>query len=155
MIQLITFALLIIFCYVASKGLNPLKKMATLAGSSMFIMSLLYIVMMFAAPAINPKGDYVSLDFSLKNLIPNFRLEYFTSLSILVFAVGGCEKISPYVNKMKNPSKDFPRGMIALVVMVCTTAILGTFALALMFDTNNIPKDLLTKSNGKIVLPKS
>ena len=45
---------------------------------------------------------------------------------------------------MKNPSKDFPRGMIALVVMVCTTAILGTFALALMFDTNNIPKDLLT-----------
>ena len=134
MIQLITFALLIIFCYVASKGLNPLKKMATLAGSSMFIMSLLYIVMMFAAPAINPQGDYVSLDFSLKNLIPNFRLEYFTSLSILVFAVGGCEKISPYVNKVENPSKGFPKGMIALAIMVVVCAMLGTIAMGMMFD---------------------
>ena len=133
-IQLITFALLLIFCYEASRGLNPLKKMATLAGSSMFVMSLLYIVMMFAAPAINPKADYVSLDFSLKNLIPNFRLEYFTSLSILVFAVGGCEKISPYVNKVENPSKGFPKGMIALAIMVVVCAMLGTIAMGMMFD---------------------
>ncbi|MBF1267907.1 MAG: amino acid permease [Oribacterium parvum] len=133
-IQLITFALLLLFCFVASRGLNPLKKMATLAGSSMFVMSLLYIVMMFAAPAINPKADYVSLDFSLKNLIPNFRLEYFTSLSILVFAVGGCEKISPYVNKVENPSKGFPKGMIALAIMVVVCAMLGTIAMGMMFD---------------------
>ena len=133
-IQLITFALLLIFCYVASRGLNPLKKMATLAGSSMFIMSLLYILMMFAAPVINPKADYVSLDFSLKNLIPNFRLEYFSSLSILVFAVGGCEKISPYVNKVENPSKGFPKGMIALAIMVVVCAMLGTIAMGMMFD---------------------
>ena len=133
-IQLITFALLLLFCYVASRGLNPLKKMATLAGSSMFIMSLLYILMMFAAPVINPKADYVSLDFSLKNLIPNFRLEYFTSLSILVFAVGGCEKISPYVNKVENPSKGFPKGMIALAIMVVVCAMLGPIAMGMMFD---------------------
>ena len=133
-IQLMTFALLLLFCYVASRGLNPLKKMATLAGSSMFIMSLLYILMMFAAPVINPKADYVSLDFSLKNLIPNFRLEYFTSLSILVFAVGGCEKISPYVNKVENPSKGFPKGMIALAIMVVVCAMLGTIAMGMMFD---------------------
>ena len=133
-IQLITFALLLIFCYVASRGLNPLKKMATLAGSSMFIMSLLYILMMFAAPVINPKADYVTMDFSLKNLIPQFRLEYFTSLSILVFAVGGCEKISPYVNKVENPSKGFPKGMIALAIMVVGCAMLGTIAMGMMFD---------------------
>ena len=133
-VQLATFALLLIFCYVASRGLNPLKKMATLAGSSMFIMSLLYILMMFAAPVINPKADYVSLNFSLKNLIPQFRLEYFTSLSILVFAVGGCEKISPYVNKVENPSKGFPKGMIALAIMVVVCAMLGTIAMGMMFD---------------------
>ena len=133
-IQLITFALLLIFCYVASRGLNPLKKMATLAGSSMFIMSLLYILMMFAAPVINPKADYVTMDFSLKNLIPQFRLEYFTSLSILGFAVGGCEKISPYVNKVENPSKGFPKGMIALAIMVVVCAMLGTIAMGMMFD---------------------
>ena len=76
--------------------------MATIAGSSMFVMSILYIVMMFAAPAINPNGGYLAMDFSFKNLIPTFDWKYFSSLSILVFAVGGCEKISPYVNKVAN-----------------------------------------------------
>lgn len=61
-------------------------------------------------------------------------MAYFTSLSILVFAVGGCEKISPYVNKVENPSKGFPKGMISLAIMVVVCAILGTFAMGMMFD---------------------
>jgi hypothetical protein len=61
----------------------------------MFVMSLLYIVMMFAAPAINPNAEYVTMKFTREALLPEFNVKYFTSLSILVFAVGGCEKISP------------------------------------------------------------
>ena len=61
-------------------------------------------------------------------------MEYFTSLSILVFAVGGCEKISPYVNKVENPSKGFPKGMIALAIMVVVCAMLGTIAMGMMLD---------------------
>ena len=133
-VQLVTLAILLFFCWVASKGLNPLKKLATLAGTSMFVMSILYIIMMFAAPAINPGADFVSMDFSMKNLIPSFNVKYFTSLSILVFAVGGCEKISPYVNKVENPSKGFPRAMISLAIMVVVCAILGTIAMGMMFD---------------------
>ena len=133
-VQLTTFAVLLLFCWVASRGLNPLKKLATIAGTSMFIMSILYIIMMFGARAINPGADYVTLDFSLKNLIPQFNVKYFTSLSILVFAVGGCEKISPYVNKVKDPSRGFPRAMITLAIMVVVCAILGTVAMGMMFD---------------------
>lgn len=133
-VQLATLAVFLFFCWVASRGLNPLKKLATIAGTSMFVMSILFILMMFAAPAINPGASFVHMDFSLKNLIPNFNIGYFTSLSILVFAVGGCEKISPYVNKVENPSKGFPKGMILLAVMVVVCAILGTVAMGMMFD---------------------
>lgn len=133
-VQLATLAVFLICCYIASRGLNPLKKLTTIAGTSMFVMSLLYIVMMFAAPAINPGADFISLDFSLDNLIPNFNWGYFTSLSILVFAVGGCEKISPYVNKVKDPSKGFPKGIIFMAIMVAGCAILGTVAMGMMFD---------------------
>lgn len=59
-------------------------------------------------------------------------------MSILVFAVGGCEKISPYVNKVENPSKGFPKGMIALAGMVVVCAILGTVAMGMMFDPADI-----------------
>lgn len=133
-VQLGTLAVFLFFCWVASRGLNPLKKLATIAGSSMFIMSILYILMMFAAPLINPNGGFVTPDFSWDNIFPQFNLQYFTSLSILVFAVGGCEKISPYVNKVENPSKGFPKGMITLAIMVVVCAILGTIAMGMMFD---------------------
>lgn len=137
-VQLATLAVLLLGCFIASRGINPLKKLLTTAGTTMFIMSILYILMMFAAPAINPSGGYVQMDFSLKNLIPNFNVTYFTSLSILVFAVGGCEKISPYVNKVENPSKGFPKGMIALAGMVVVCAIMGTISMGMMFDPAEI-----------------
>ena len=133
-VQLATLAVFLFFCWVASRGLNPLKKLTTIAGTSMFVMSILYILMMFAAPIINPNGGFVSMDFSWDKIIPQFNVNYFTSLSILVFAVGGCEKISPYVNKVENPSKGFPKGMIALAIMVMVCAILGTVAMGMMFD---------------------
>lgn len=133
-VQLATFAVFLIGCFIASQGLNPLKKLLTLAGTCVFIMSILYIIMLFAAPLINPGADYVHTEYSLKNLIPNFNVAYFTSLSILVFAVGGCEKISPYVNKVENPSKGFPKGIIAMAIMVVVCAMLGTVAMGRMFD---------------------
>ena len=97
-------------------------------------MSILYILLMFAAPAINPNGGYLSVDFSMKNLIPHFDWKYFSSLSILVFAVGGCEKISPYVNKVEDPAKGFPKSMIFAAIMVIVCAIFGTIAMGMMFD---------------------
>lgn len=134
-VQLATLAIFLFFCWVASKGLNPLKKLAAVAGSSMFIMSILFILMMFAAPAINPNGGYLNMDWSLKNLIPTFDLKYLTSLSILVFAVGGIEKISPYVKQMDgNPAKGFPKSMIFAAIMVVVSAIFGTIAMGMMFD---------------------
>lgn len=137
-IQLATGIVFVFFLWVASRGLNPLKMLSTLAGSSMFAMSLLFILMMFAAPAINPSASFVPLDWSWEHLIPTFNVQYFTSLSILVFAVGGCEKMSPYVNKVANPGKDFPKGMIALAIMVMVCAILGTIAMGMMISPDEI-----------------
>lgn len=97
---------------------------------------------MIAAPAITD-ASLNSIDWSLKSFMPTFDVKFFTSLSILVFAVGGCEKISPYVNEMKE-SSGFSKGMIALAIMVAVCAILGTVSLGMMFDSNNVPKDLMT-----------
>lgn len=141
-LQLACLVIFIIGMYIASKGLNPLKKLSALAGTSMFIMSILFIVLMIAAPAITD-ASLNSIDWSLKSFIPTFDVKFFTSLSILVFAVGGCEKISPYVNEMKE-SSGFSKGMIALAIMVAVCAILGTVSLGMMFDSNNVPKDLMT-----------
>lgn len=133
-VQLATGVVFVFFLWVASRGLSPLKALTSIAGTSMFVMSLLFIIMMFAAPMFNPSNAFTQMDWSWDSLIPQFNVNYFTSLSILVFAVGGCEKISPYVNKVNNPGKDFPKGMIALAIMVMVCAILGTIAMGMSFS---------------------
>ena len=143
--QSICLVVFFIFLWVASRGITSLKAIGTIAGISMFVMSILYILLMIAAPAITGVKS-ATADMSFKNMIPTFDFRYFTTIAMLVFAVGGAEKMSPYVNDMNNSSKEFPRGMIILAVMVAVSAILGSVAMGLMFDSNHIPEDL--KMNG-------
>lgn len=138
-IQLATIGVLFLFCWLATKGLSPIKTLATIAGSSMFVMGILFVIMMYTAPIINPNASFVKLDFSMGNVVPNINLQYLSNLSILVFAVGGIEKISPYVNKMDGePSKEFPRGIMLATLMVVISALFGTVAMGMMFDVNEI-----------------
>ena len=139
--QLLTLAVFLLFLWVASKGVTSLKKIGTVAGTSIFVMSMLYILLMVAAPFIRDITPATNITF--KAIMPEFNFAYFTTLSMLVFAVGGSEKISPYVNNMNKPSKEFPKGMITLAAMVAISALLGSIAMGMMFDANNIPKDLM------------
>ncbi|EOR26037.1 MULTISPECIES: amino acid permease [Clostridium] len=140
--QSLTLVVFLVFLWVASRGVTSLKKIGTIAGTSVFVMSMLYILLMVAAPAIRGV-EIATTNITIQSLIPKFDFTYFTTLSMLVFAVGGAEKISPYVNNMNKPSKEFPRGMIILAAMVAVSALLGSMAMAMMFDANNIPKDLM------------
>ncbi|MGL5479915.1 MAG: amino acid permease, partial [Clostridium sp.] len=50
--QLITLGIFLFFVWVSLKGMNSLKIIGTVAGTATFIMSILYILMMIAAPAL-------------------------------------------------------------------------------------------------------
>ena len=141
-ISLVIFALAILMVL---RGIGFLKKISSFAGLAAFILSLLYIFMMFAAKTITG-NSFGSISWSFAAYRPELNLQFFLSLSILIFAVGGCEKVSPYINQMENPSRNFPTGMIALAVMTAISALLGTIAMGMMFDSNNIPEDLI--ANG-------
>lgn len=145
-LQLMTLVIFLIFLWVASRGITSLKRIGTVAGTAMLIMSFLYVLLMLAAPAIRGVS-LATTEWNFNTFMPNFDFTYFTTISMLVFAVGGAEKIAPYVNNTNNPTKEFPRGLIILAVLVALSALLGSIAMGMMFDTNNIPKDL--KMNGQ------
>ena len=50
--QSLTLVVFLVFLWVASRGITSLKKIGTIAGTSVFVMSMLYILLMVAAPAI-------------------------------------------------------------------------------------------------------
>jgi len=143
--QLICLGIFAVFLWIASMGIKMLKTLGTVAGTASFIMSILFIILMLSSPLLTD----IQLDFgamSWRSFIPKFDFAYLTTLSMVLFAVGGAEKISPYIKYTNNPAKEFPKGMIALVVMVGANAILGSIAMGLMFS-GEVPEDLLT--NGQ------
>ncbi|MFA6074635.1 MAG: amino acid permease [Negativicutes bacterium] len=146
LLQSLTFIVFIAFLIISARGINSLKSIGMIAGSSMLVMSLLYIVLMMAAPAIRGIHSATTV-WDWNTFVPSFDFTYFTTISMLLFAVGGSEKIAPYVNNTHNPAKEFPRAMIALAALVAISALLGSIAMGMMFDAHNIPKDL--KMNGQ------
>ena len=85
-----------LFLYLSTKGLTTLKVIGSLAGSAMLIMSLLFVLLAVGLPFIKPDIQFATPHMDqLSTYIPNFDFSYFTTISLLVFAVGGCEKISP------------------------------------------------------------
>ena len=121
-LQGLTLALFVFFMWVASRGMKSLKIAIT-------------------------DVQIATTNITWESFIPHIDFTYITTISMLVFAVGGAEKISPYVNQTRNPGKEFPKGMLVLAVMVAVCAILGSLAMGMMFDSRHIPDDLMT--NGQ------
>lgn len=145
-VQILSLIIFFVFLFVGLRGTSVISSIGSIAGIAMFIMSMLFIILGVSAPFM--KGIDVATK-GLNNIgtyIPKFGFSYLTTLSMLVFAVGGAEKISPYINKTKNPTKEFPLGMVVLAGMVAISAVFGSFAMGVLFDSNNIPADLM--SNG-------
>lgn len=145
-IQFGSLAVFLGFMYLASRGINSLKSIGAMAGTAMFVMGILYILMTVAAPSLRGVVP-ATHEWSWHTMVPKFDFTYFTTISMLVFAVGGCEKISPYVNELGKPDKDFPRAMILVAVMVGISALLGSLAMGIMFNGVDVPNDL--KMNGQ------
>lgn len=145
LVQVISLAIFIVCLLIALRGIKTINKISAVAGASAFVMSILYIIMVWAAPAITGT-DLNTIDFKIDNFIPK-DWTFIFSLSVLIFGVGGGEKIAPYVNQIKNPGREFPWAMTASMVMVVVSCILGTIAMGMMFDINNIPEDFMT--NGQ------
>ena len=121
-------------CYYQQKGLTILKSHYGLAGTAMFVMSILFILLAVGAPFINSTVEFATPNMSqVSTYIPKFDFSYFTTVSMLVFAVGGAEKFL-HVNATKNPAKEFPKGMIFLAAMVGLSVVLGSFAMGMLFS---------------------
>lgn len=146
LLQFIIWVIFIGFVYLASRGIKSLNILGSIAGSIIFVMGLLYVILGISA-VIFLDVPVATQNISADTFIPTINFQYLTTISMLVFAVGGIEKLSPYVKETKDAGKNFPKAMIAVAIMVIVSAILGSLTMGAMFDSNAIPEDL--KLNGQ------
>lgn len=141
--QLVSLAVFAAALYLSSRGMSALKKLGSVAGGAMIVLSLLYIALVFAAPGL--AGAKVNtIDWSWSAIKPEFDVTTITNFSVLVFSVVGMEEVAPYITEMRNPKKGFPKSMVWLVLIVMVCALLGTVAMGMMFNSSAIPADMVT-----------
>ncbi len=91
-VSLICLAIFLFLLWIASKGLTTLKMIGNIAGTAMFVMSILFIILAVTAPAMTGAQVATPNMTTVSTYIPKFDFTYLTTISMLVFAVGGCEK---------------------------------------------------------------
>ncbi len=119
----------------------------------MIVFAMIFIALTFVAPAFNVDPANVksySIDMAPSTFLPA-DLGVVASLSILIFACAGVEQVGPYITRMKNPAKDFPKGIVTIIIFIIVINILGVLAMCIMFGPNGeeMGADFIT--NGQFI----
>lgn len=115
--------------------------------TAMFTAIIFVIFILLTFSGLAKSGGKTATPFTWKTIIPKFDLKYFSTVGMLIYAVNGSELVAPYVTRMKDPKREFPKAMIALALMTCFLTIFGSIALGIYIDANHMPNDL--KMNGE------
>ncbi|MCD5560890.1 APC family permease [Lactobacillus delbrueckii] len=145
MFTAITFVIFILLTLLEHKFSKSMEVLSNIGGWAMFIMTILFVLLAFSGLA--KSGGKTATPFTWKTIIPKFDLKYFSTVGMLIYAVNGSELVAPYVTRMKDPKREFPKAMIALALMTCFLTIFGSIALGIYIDANHMPNDL--KMNGE------
>ena len=137
----------------AFRGFKVVHILSNIGGMSMIVFAMIFIVLTFVAPAFNVDPTNVksySIDMTPSSFLPA-DLGVIASLSILIFACAGVEQVGPYIIRMKNAAKDFPKGIISIVLFIIVINILGVLAMCVMFGPNGeeMGTDFIT--NGQFI----
>lgn len=80
-----------------------------------------------------------SLQLSFKQIIPDFSgIDHWVSLVAIMASFLGMELAGVHVNDIRNPQKNFPRAMGLSVLILLSTLILGSLAIAIVIPESDI-----------------
>lgn len=141
--SLITFAIILLFLIFDNTVKNALDATSLWSGIAMVAMTIIFFAMIVWSLT---HGGHIATKLTWDNIRPHLSLNYFSSASMLIFAMSGAELAAPYVSRLKKPQKGFPKAMWLLFFVTALMVILETLGLAVLFDAKHIPNDF--KMNG-------
>lgn len=85
------------------------------------------------------KGNPIAIDFNFNSLIPHWHdTQSWVSLTAIMTSFLGMELAAVHVRNVKNPQRNFPRAMGFSVLLILTTMILGSLAIAFVLPHEKI-----------------
>lgn len=132
--------ILIIFWSLTWLGLSGLRASAAFASFCAIagmIVPMGFIILLALIWLI--KGNPIAIDLSLSSLIPHWQdTQSWVSLTAIMTSFLGMELAAVHVRNVKNPQRNFPRAMGFSVILILTTMIFGSLAIAFVLPHEKI-----------------
>lgn len=85
------------------------------------------------------KGNPIAIDLSWRHLIPHWGdTQSWVSLTAIMTSFLGMELAAVHVRNVRDPQKNFPKAMLFSVILILTTMILGSLAIAFVLPLDKI-----------------
>lgn len=137
--------ILVVFWSLTFIGLSGIRASAAFAGfCAMLGMILPMALIILLAIIWLVKGHPLAIDLSWPKLIPHWQdTESWVSLTAIMTSFLGMELAAVHVRNVRDPQRNFPRAMLFSVLLILTTMILGSLAIAFV-----LPKDQINLVDG-------
>ncbi|MCC5792111.1 MAG: amino acid permease [Legionellaceae bacterium] len=132
--------ILVVFWSLTWLGLSGLRASANFAGFCAFfgmIIPMAFIILLALIWLL--QGHPLAIDLSLPSLIPQWRdSQSWVSLTAIMTAFLGMELAAVHVRNIDNPSRNYPRAMFYSSLLILSTMIFGSLAIAFVLPTKDI-----------------
>ncbi|CEK10008.1 APC family permease [Legionella hackeliae] len=132
--------ILIVFWSLTFLGLAGLRASAAFASfCAIFgmILPMGFIILLAVIWLI--KGNPLAIDLGLHTLLPHWKdTQSWVSLTAIMTSFLGMELAAVHVRNVRDPQRNFPRAMFFSVILILTTMILGSLAIAFVLPQEKI-----------------
>ncbi|WP_133135634.1 APC family permease [Legionella rowbothamii] len=137
--------ILTIFWSLTFVGLSGLRASAHFAGICAILGMIIpmgFIIVLAIIWII--KGNPIAIDMSLSHLLPQWKdSQSWVSLTAIMTSFLGMELAAVHVRNVKDPQKNFPRALLFSGLLILSTMILGSLAIAFV-----LPKEKISLVDG-------
>jgi amino acid transporter len=137
--------ILTVFWTLTLIGLSGLRTSAHFAGLCAILGMIIpmgFIILLAVLWVI--QGNPIAIDLSLSNLLPYWsNTQSWVSLTAIMTSFLGMELAAVHVRNVRNPQRNFPKAMFFSVLLILTTMIFGSLAIAFV-----LPKDQINLVDG-------
>ncbi len=124
------------------RGINTSAKFSSFCVVIGIVIPMAVIILLGGMWLIS--GNPSNIHFTANNIIPNFGDgQNWISLTAIMTAFLGIELSAVHINDVHNPQKTFPKALFYSVLLILSTMILGSLAIAIV-----LPKDKINLING-------
>ena len=132
--------ILIIFWSLTIVGLSGLRASAAFASFCAIVGMIIPMgVIILLAITWFIKGNPLAIELSFNSLIPHWKdTQSWVSLTAIMTSFLGMELAAVHVRNVQNPQHNFPRAMFFSVILILTTMIFGSLAIAIVLPQEKI-----------------